>query len=277
MNRRGNCADICPICCEHGKYIFKGKIMKKHDVDYYQCEKCGMIYTEPPYWLDDAYQDAIVPVDTGIMVRNVTDTIITNALIQLCYEDAHVFLDWGGGYGVFTRMMRDLGYNWLWYDKYSQNLLARGFEYDNINVSGDNKKVDFMSAFELFEHFENPREEMQNMLSVCDTILFSTELYSDKLDYKQIAEWWYYAPQTGQHICFYSRVTLEYLAKENNVNYYKLNNGLHLFTKKKIAAWKIKLLTSQRAAFMNYYLYYKSRKRGLAVEDMQTLLNRNGD
>ncbi len=40
------------------------------------------------------------------------------------------FLDYAGGYGVFTRLMRDIGFDFYWHDPYTQNLFANGFEKD---------------------------------------------------------------------------------------------------------------------------------------------------
>lgn len=79
---------------------------------------------------------------------------------------------------------------------------------------------------------------------------------------------------TGQHISFYSQVTLEYLAEKNGIHYYKISNGLHLFTDQKISEWKLKLLTNPKFEFMQYYYYKKNRKNGLAFADMNALYDR---
>lgn len=266
----------CPICETQGKEIFKGKILQKYEVQYYQCPTCAFIYTDSPYWLPEAYSgnNAIVDIDTGIMQRNVTDVLLVNMLVKLCFSAGKYFLDWGGGYGIFTRMMRDLGYNWLWYDKYSENLVARGFEYCDFAESGKREKIDLITAFELFEHFDNPLKEIEELLSVSKNIVFSTEIYDDDFVYKNLKDWWYYAPQTGQHIGFYSKKTLEYLAKMNHVHYYKINNCMHLFTERKISITKIKLLTNSYSWLMQYYLYHVNRKKGLAIQDMQVMIER---
>lgn len=264
----------CPICKTQGKEIFKGKILQKYEVQYYQCPTCAFIYTESPYWLPEAYggNNAIVEIDTGIMQRNVTDVLLVNMLVKLCFGTGKCFLDWGGGYGIFTRMMRDLGYNWLWYDKYSDNLVARGFEYCS---SKESEKIDLITAFELFEHFDNPKKEIQRLLSISKSILFSTEIYDDGFKYKQFNDWWYYAPQTGQHISFYSKETLKYLAEINQINYYKINDCMHLFTDQKISKWKLNLLSNTKCWILPYYYYQKERRKGLAIKDMNALLKKD--
>ncbi len=50
---------------------------------------------------------------------------------------------------MFTRLMRDYGFDFLHYDKHTQNLFARGFEFHD-------EKIEAITCFECFEHFVNP-------------------------------------------------------------------------------------------------------------------------
>jgi predicted RNA-binding Zn-ribbon protein involved in translation (DUF1610 family) len=262
-------AMLCPICGTESKPVFQGKIMRKYIIQYYQCHRCGFLHTEKPYWIQEAYQDAITSVDTGIMLRTMDNVFVTNMLVHYYFDRDTKFLDYGGGYGIFTRMMRDLGYDWVWYDKYSENLTARGFEYD------EKDEISLISAFELFEHFENPIEELKHLFSISKSILFSTLIYDEDLQYKNFEDWWYYVPETGQHISFYSQRTLEYIAKEYNVHYYKINEGMHLFTEQKIDHLKFRMLFHSRiSGRLQYYHYKKNRRNGLAMQDMQTILKK---
>jgi hypothetical protein len=45
---------------------FRHTVLRKYDVQYFQCGGCGFLQTETPYWLDEAYSSAIVTADTGI-------------------------------------------------------------------------------------------------------------------------------------------------------------------------------------------------------------------
>lgn len=259
----------CPICKNEGKEIFKGRIMKKYEVQYYQCERCALVYTETPYWLDEAYagDDAIADIDTGIMQRNISNCILVNWLIKLFFDYGKIFVDVGGGYGIFARMMRDLGYNWLWSDKYADNLVARGFEYNKLQYC----KVDLVTAFELFEHFSDPLLETQKILCISKNVIFSTEIYDNNFLYKPFEDWWYYASDTGQHISFYSKKTLEYIASINGVHYYEVNKGIHIFTEHKISTRKLKWLVNNYLYIIQCYYFHKRRRKGLAFSDMQSL------
>ncbi len=261
----------CLICSGEGKEIFKGKILNKYDICYYQCPECGLIYTEKPYWLEEAYDNSITIYDTGIMSRNISFSITTYAILKTIFSDKTVRgLDWGGGYGIFVRLMRDLGYSFEWFDKYSENLVSRGFE---ANMKAE-KTYDVITAFEVFEHLPNPLQDIESMLNKTDMILFSTEIYDKGYAYPELGKWWYYVPEEGQHIVFYSNITLHKIAGLFHVNYYPINDSLHIFSKKKINMNAIKLKTNTKAGMVVSLLRWEmARNRNGAMNDMEMLLN----
>lgn len=166
----------CKICSNETYYIFSAKILNKHNIKYYYYDHCGFLQTEEPYWLKYAYSNSISITDTGIMARNIGNSKITAVIIYFLFKKFSKFLDYGGGYGIFTRLMRDIGFNFYWYDPQSTNLLARGFE-----IISKNYKYELVTAFEVFEHFAEPIKEIESMSQFSDNILFSTELLSSVL------------------------------------------------------------------------------------------------
>lgn len=84
------------ICSHERQPIFRNIILNKYEITYYQCPNCKLIYTEPPYWISEAYQDAIVDTDTGLLGRNVRFSILANTLIRKFYHAEGTFLDYGG-------------------------------------------------------------------------------------------------------------------------------------------------------------------------------------
>lgn len=217
---------ICKICNKKTKKIFKSKILNKYDINYFHCEHCSFLQTEEPYWLEEAYGESINVSDTGIMSRNLDLTKHTTNIINIFFNRNAKFLDFAGGYGIFTRLMRDIGFDFYWNDKFSQNLVAREFEFNS------NHKYELLTSFESFEHFDNPLSEIENMLKISKNILFSTELFSAKPPLA--TEWGYYGLNHGQHISFYSLKTLKFIAKKYNLNLYSNGKTLHLLTEKKI-------------------------------------------
>jgi len=146
-------------------------------------------------------------------------------VIAAFFDTKAKFLDYGGGYGIFVRMMRDVGFDFYWLDEYCENLVARGFELNSLT-----KKTELVTSFETFEHFTDPLAEIEKMLKFSDNILFTTEIVEDH-SFPDPEKWWYYSFPSGQHIGFYTKKSFEIIAKKYSLNFYS-NGFLHLFTKK---------------------------------------------
>ena len=140
----------CKICSHESRRVHSGTILNKYNIDYFQCENCGFVQTENPYWLKESYDSAISISDTGIISRNLFFSKITMIIFSILLQRKGTFLDYGGGYGILTRLMRDYGFDFYWYDKHAVNSVARGFEGETHN-----KKYHGITSFENFEHFEN--------------------------------------------------------------------------------------------------------------------------
>jgi len=224
----------CKICNKQTNLVFSAKILNKYDVKYFYCNHCGFLQTEEPYWLEEAYGESINISDTGLMSRNLNLSNQTTNIINSFFDKNAKFLDFAGGYGIFTRLMRDIGFDFYWNDKFSQNLVAREFEYS------PNHKYELLTSFESFEHFDNPILEIENMLKISKNILFSTELFSDKPPVT--TEWGYYGLNHGQHISFYSIKTLKLIANKYNLNLYSNGKTLHLLTEKNLSNFLFNLI-----------------------------------
>jgi len=104
--------------------MFDAKIMNKYSIDYFYCSNCGFLQTQAPYWLEESYKHSINLEDTGILHRNVRLSKITSLLLLFLFKKNDKFLDFAGGYGLFTRLMRDRGLDFYWHDPYTRNLMA---------------------------------------------------------------------------------------------------------------------------------------------------------
>jgi hypothetical protein len=221
----------CRSCHGAVNQIFSGNLIG-NNVIYYECQTCGYVQTEVPYWLEQAYAEAINTSDTGIMLRNQVNTRIVLGVAWLLGKLDGNLVDYAGGYGILVRLLRDLGLNALWFDPYCQNLLAKGFEFKD-------EKADLVTSFEAFEHFVNPAEELDRLLCIAPNVLFSTELISDPTPTHD--DWWYYGKEHGQHIGFFRIRTLEKLAQERGK--YLVSNGAsyHLISDKPInqMVWRL--------------------------------------
>ena len=162
--------ELCNICGSDSLPFADAVILDQYNIQYYSCSHCGFIQTEPPYWLDEAYSSAIARSDIGLIGRNIKFTSFCSGLIPMFYNSKPPFLDYGGGNGMFVRMMRDNGFNFYWHDKYSSNQFADGFE------APQDKRYSLVTAFEVFEHLPKPLDAIEDMFHYSDTLVFSTRL-----------------------------------------------------------------------------------------------------
>jgi hypothetical protein len=153
--------------------------------------------------------------DTGIVQRNILFSQRTSCVLFFLFGHTGTYVDWGGGSGLFVRLMRDRGFDFYWHDQYT---------------AVQQRPIDVLTAFECFEHFADPLQEIEAMLSISRSLLFSTVTYSKIAPDPE--RWAYYAFSHGQHIAFYSADTLRYIAKKFNLNLCTNNKSFHLLTDK---------------------------------------------
>jgi len=217
----------CKICKSETKYLFKNLVLNKYQVDYFKCPNCDFIQTENPHWLDEAYNNAITDLDVGLVSRNLIYSNIIEEVIKNNFNCSEKFLDYGGGYGLFVRLMRDKGFNFYREDKYCKNVFAKNFDIEDLS---EKVKFEAVTAFEVFEHLENTLEELKEILKYSDTVIFSTELQPYQ-EIKNSNDWWYFTPETGQHISFYSEKTLKSIADKCGLVLHSKEN-LHILSKR---------------------------------------------
>jgi hypothetical protein len=73
---------ICYICKKKTQVFSEAKILNKYNIVYYLCSCCGFLFTENPYWLNEAYSEAINLTDTGLVKRNIGTSKLTKLVIQ---------------------------------------------------------------------------------------------------------------------------------------------------------------------------------------------------
>jgi len=231
----------CKICCAESQFQFSETVLSKYSCRYFYCAGCGFLQSEEPYWLDEAYQSAIAAADTGLVLRNISLSKKLAPLLYFMFGREGRYLDFAGGYGMFTRLMRDIGFDYYWTDLYCQNLMARGFE-----ISSEKLPFTAVTAFEVLEHVPDPMEFLAQTLDQASTrtIILSTECFEGAPPNK---DWWYYMFGTGQHVSFCQRRTLRFIGAKLGLNFYT-HGSLHMFTDKKISPAIFRFLTHATAS-----------------------------
>jgi hypothetical protein len=232
----------CRVCSNSTVPFAEALILGKYTVRYFSCEHCGFIQTEEPYWLGEAYSSAITKSDVGLVSRNLIFATIGKAVISTCFDANARFLDYGGGYGLLVRLMRDAGFDFYRYDKLCVNLLAEGLDIEEQSPGA----IELVTAVEVFEHLTQPLDTIAHMLHFSRNILFTTELIPPHRP--RPGEWPYYGIEHGQHVGLYTATTLAVIANRLHLNFYSNGKSFHLFTEKKISALLFKWVTHYRAA-----------------------------
>lgn len=213
---------------------FEAQVLRKFLAQYEVCEQCGFLRAHQPYWLEEAYSSAIAAADTGLVMRNFSLAFkVASTLFWVFGErGGGRYLDAAGGYGMLTRMMRDLGFNFYWSDAHCENLMARGFEYSHTLGF-----CEAVTAMEVMEHLTDPLRFVETILSDsgADSLIFTTELYEGPLPAR---DWWYFTFATGQHIGFFRRSTLSTLGQRLGLNFISAN-GLHILSRQRLSKGKL--------------------------------------
>jgi hypothetical protein len=256
----------CKICNSPLKYVFSAILLKKYKFAYFYCQNCGFLQTESPYWLKEAYSNAITGMDTGLVQRNIHYSRIISCLLFLFFRKNGKYLDVGGGCGMFTRLMRDYGFDFYWSDKYCENILAKGFE----DVTTE-PPFEAVISLEVMEHIHDPVFFLEQTIKQYETksIIFSTELYNGAPPNPE--NWYYYALNTGQHISFYQEKTLKFISDKIDLNLYTYKN-IHILTDKHINMPLFKLICSPLLFII--FEYVKIKLTSNTLSDHQILAHR---
>jgi len=254
---------FCKICNATSAPFATGRILNKYEIRYFRCEECGLVQTEEPYWLAESYTEAIHASDLGLVTRSVSLSWTSEVIISTLFNPGGRFVDYGGGYGIYVRLMRDAGFDFRRYDKYCENLFAQGFDI----TPEDQCEFELLTAFEVLEHLPDPGKELGRMLQMTSNIFFSTVLIPFH-DPPRPGDWWYYGMDHGQHIAFYTRESFARLAKRSELHFYSTGT-LHLLTKKRIPEALFRLLCDGRVSRLVELLL--PNRRPLLESDFQRL------
>lgn len=218
----------CKICSSEAEHVKTLTVRGTHQAEYYLCKHCGFMFVGNPAWLAEAYKEPINTTDTGYVMRNVYTSRKTLILFLALFGTKHAYLDYAGGYGMFARLMRDYGFDFYNDDAYAQNLFAKSFEYAG-------QPVHALTCFECFEHLSDPKAEIDKMFAITKNIFCSTVLFDGNA--APADDWEYYGLNHGQHVAFYSKKTLDYIAQQHGVHVVTDGANLHFFSEKQTPSW----------------------------------------
>jgi len=231
----------CPLCQNQTTKAFSKQILSKYLADYESCINCEFLFINKPEWLEEAYKNSINDSDVGILYRN---NIISKqiTIFYLLMAMKNPIVDIAGGYGLLVRLLRDQGIESYWHDKHTSNIFAKNFELSNT----PKKRFSILTLIEVLEHLESPVDFFQDIKLEFEHIFFTTDIKPN--NNQDCLNWDYLGLDHGQHISFYSRRSLEVIARRLNLSFFSYKN-MHWFSKSRITVlMKIKFFIA-----MNFY------------------------
>src|SRR5215469_1570788 len=220
--------DFNKICGAPTAYFQNSKIGV--EVEYRQCLRCHFIFTE---FFDDFTADLWVTFVYNSDYYNSIDPEYESIRPQqksyqlrclLRSPDAGwLGLDYGGGGGRLSQLMRESGYVFDSYDPFGADTTQE------VNRG----KYNLCSLFEVAEHAVDPIGVLCEVVKMSSRarlgVLVGTQTHDRQHVLPgQLANWWYAAPRNG-HVSLFSRASLARLAASRSLSYFGLARGLHFF------------------------------------------------
>jgi len=191
---------LCPLCqfCDLLPYYHN------KEVEYLQCVRCALVFVPTQYHLSavdeklryDTHQNN--PEDGGY--RAFLSQVFTPVISQI--SPGGKGLDFGCGPGpTLSLMFEEAGYSVDLFDK---------FYADNLAVFG--RQYDFITVTEVVEHLRRPKFELERLLGMLKkggVLAVMTQMITKEVVFSS----WYYK-NDPTHICFFSKKTMCYLARQ---------------------------------------------------------------
>ena len=241
----------CPICEQNATFYAsvdfnkscadsEGAVLPPSGlpVHYYLCDTCQFVLAPDMCdWNDSdflahVYNDEYIRVDPDYVESR---PLFCADLIHKIFSDEISrirHLDYGGGNGRLTEILRERGFDTETFDPFPEN---------DIAVS-DLGKFNLITAFEVFEHVPDPNVLMNHLKSLMDEeclVYFTTVLSDGNVTDGEQFDWWYASPRNG-HISLYSEFSLQVLAAKNGLGFASKDGNTHLFWNN-LPSWAEKL------------------------------------
>ncbi len=201
----------CPLC-DSNAIVFE---------NFYRCPECHLVFKDFNNHLNENDEKNRYLLHENDRIDKGYLDFLKKILEPIRLEDFKnkKILDFGSGpHPILSSYLKDLGHDVDSFDKY----------FSEIKLSDDS--YDLILASEVFEHFREPKIELENILKLLKKggiLGIRTKFLKDHLEYKT---WWYKNDPT--HIVFYSDDTFNYLAKTYQLKILFSDNDSIIYFKK---------------------------------------------
>lgn len=196
----------------------------KGKVDFFNCLNCDLIFRDPASFLSLSLQkdryDLHQNSNQDPKYQQYLNGVIEPALPFLKSRNLKTGLDWGAGPGpCLSKNLNNLGFEVFDYDPiYQPKLLV--------------EKVDFIFSTEVFEHFLEPKKEIQKILNHLNDFGVLAGMTSFHQGSAHFFDWWYVRDIT--HVCFFSEKTFHWLADYFSLETLALQNPVFILGKGRV-------------------------------------------
>lgn len=195
----------------------------KADNSYFICDVCGAYLKNQDLYLNDFQEKDVYNQhknDVNDLRYQKFTSPITNFILEN-FDSKQLGLDYGCGNGpVISKVLQDKDYKIELYDPYF---------YPNENYL--DYKYDYIFSCEVFEHFYQPKQEIEKLLSILNpngSLLIMTHIYDSETDVN-FKDWYYRKDPT--HVFIYTKKTIQFIAKTYNLKAKIENNRMVIFQK----------------------------------------------
>lgn len=204
---------LCTLC--------ETPLFNKIDEFYFSCNECYALVKNSQFYI--TYQEEKERYEThnndvnDVRYQQFTSPI--TSFILKNYTQNHLGLDYGCGTGpVISKQLHNNGFRVQLYDP---------FFYPDEGYL--NFKYDYIFSCEVFEHFYQPKLEIEKLLSLLKPegrLLIMTHQFDGAIDFTK----WYYR-KDPTHVFIFTKKTFEYIAKKYQLTIENQDNRLIILKK----------------------------------------------
>jgi Methyltransferase domain len=215
----------CPICDAASHLAHEYRVLSNRTARLFECSSCGFGFVADPAWLAESFTSQLSRMDVGsadrsLLVAQFVRGLLTGSRKRRKWK----VLDFGGGDGLLTRVLRDSGVDCRWQDPYCSPVYMVGPSHDTV------PRFDLVVMSEVALHLTEPAATFGSLLDRADRVLFTAVVPPSPIP----ADWWYLMPTTGQHVAFYPNDSVAALARRLRASAHSDGRFFHLLSRSRV-------------------------------------------